>query len=1494
MVNKDRTTPTGIQRQSLFLTQPTVIRDTETWKVPCPVCGQEAHARFDARVMRNTLASGKHTQDNNYFPDDIPRNNVFVAGGNSTDDQAGMALRSEFGNASEIKAVDDATSDDTVNTIDGTDDSDSEGEGVGGPVSDSRANTQARTSRVGEDVDEAPITAATTNGDVRTRREDHAASDDAENTIDGTDGSDNKEGGAGGQVSNPRANVQARTGMVLRRSKVISPAREGRVLQLQFSDTAESTDIDEAPGGAVSGDVKPRGSRRQGSNSKAQTKPTNGMILWPTFNNTAESEDIDAATANQHNREARVERGQDSDAETNTHADDSEYVTDDTDVSDDEDQWGFDLPPSPKMLPAESHAEVPCATTEEYPIVEVFSSSSSLTRESNAARLLKSVGFIIPKVAQCVVCVNCTPNKILEKPSHIHGHIADTHKIVPRPSQERLFDAILTLGADLDENHFPIDRPIPRLGSVEVIDGVKCMVEGCSKYYTFSRGWYRHWNEAHATTLGALPDPKAEELARKEMINEYSKRVSFFRAGAYRGTFAGHEVLSADTQSDLPPESLLKAVLETFGAEDLHTPLPAGRGPDPYVATCGWSAVLSDVDPRKLRQKVSLPLVEERGLYRLVRYILPGYFKSLIERLPELSWLARRHLRSPASMRSLKYEGLDGHQDLTTDKYTREMGRMLCFCIRHLDEPVDNFAVPMSGDLRDALMRLRTSLESSDLKNAAIYDDIHKSLWLLLTSTSKEAKTRRDQDLYNLYLASAAIRDDSGTLTRANLLTTRISGVQWCLRMTGAQQLLKLRNDTDSDVEIYMKHVIPHLTESDRPTLFAMVREKMHLFTKLTNEMVGNPRVHWDPTHSIITMDGVPIKAVDVYIVAQRGIRALEAQVTDILMGADIRHVTRHIQKRLNPRSANSQNWFIDNPSAESVGSSIFNTTNGFDKFQHVLLSHLCEEKGFFTRVENKPAANADAIWTWIQKLNRIIELAYFLIILTSGGTPRGTESEPLRRQDTAAGPRNLRFFNGLLTLYFDYNKTGVKRILRTPPVVLSKSLLVIWGLLFPTAAELLRHLGLSEESSRYKTYLWVRGGKLLKSDALSKALRFHTDAYFNHAMGNNGIRHFVDALLKHALRDIPGDINVFQEGIDIQSGHSPRIAEKHYALQQMSLAQVSPSLVVSFQYISLQWHDKLGLLPVDYRDALRNSAQIREDRQRALLFTEFEARVKTYVSENIAEVSERNTARMEKFVTTKFEELTTKFEELKAIMQGKSVEKLKGCTLLFASVTHLYCLSASTKVTPPPNSRCIPQRVFAPKHGSAQKLQYQANKYSTLCIKGTVEYDIFERRKGNIYADSTSTAKKMSMSTSETSTMTAMKARTDRQGLLTMLSSISLLLSLVYAAPSILKVLPTATTTTFTARFWPPQTLDPPSIKRWFTTATDSADTASSNQRLGKTVPGIGKTAGSVHPPSQGSDNDCWGEREALAIERFVSGTELGNRHGYNTFQEAGGRRQS
>lgn len=216
------------------------------------------------------------------------------------------------------------------------------------------------------------------------------------------------------------------------------------------------------------------------------------------------------------------------------------------------------------------------------------------------------------------------------------------------------------------------------------------------------------------------------------------------------------------------------------------------------------------------------------------------------------------------------------------------------------------------------------------------------------------------------------------------------------------------------------------------------------------------------------------------------------------------------------------------------------------------------------------------------------MDLLYVAVVSTWGGAARGTECDHLKSHNFH-GQRHLYILNGLLTIVTTYVKTRQntghgKLIARTLPTRVSRILIMVMAVVTPTARYLAEEIFEPAQAKLYDSYIFLRYGHVMNSNAFTKALSFSTVTHFNLALGLRDWRQLMKTFLKHIVHvpleddeddnmppisDVPHDL----------FGHSRMTGEDIYGIEHTNaLRELSESAVTRQQAYSLQYHRKLDL----------------------------------------------------------------------------------------------------------------------------------------------------------------------------------------------------------------------------------------------------------------------------------------------------------------------------
>lgn len=282
------------------------------------------------------------------------------------------------------------------------------------------------------------------------------------------------------------------------------------------------------------------------------------------------------------------------------------------------------------------------------------------------------------------------------------------------------------------------------------------------------------------------------------------------------------------------------------------------------------------------------------------------------------------------------------------------MGRFLCFLIRTQRSPVPGFPVPLHVEVLTALESLLEALQSKDEEVIGV--SIHNAIWRSLSYPSREFQ--RDDRLcpYSRFLLTTCVRDEEGHFLSPVAITPTISQMQWCFRATACSQILRIQDSGqgDDDIEVYTNYIERWLTDGKKSS-FTCLRQYQALFSTLAGLVSGPPRIMWDSTKTILSLDTNPIPVLRVKQAAFDVAVRLEELIHNLCDGMDTRDLFALIDRRLDSRAANCDQWFMDSPrNVENGYSFLTDPRNELAPFRNSLMRYFCRGTKYFETVDCK------------------------------------------------------------------------------------------------------------------------------------------------------------------------------------------------------------------------------------------------------------------------------------------------------------------------------------------------------------------------------------------------------------------------------------------------------------------------------------------------------------------------------------------------------------
>ncbi|KAI9452391.1 hypothetical protein HD554DRAFT_827680, partial [Boletus coccyginus] len=675
-----------------------------------------------------------------------------------------------------------------------------------------------------------------------------------------------------------------------------------------------------------------------------------------------------------------------------------------------------------------------------------------------------------------------------------------------------------------------------------------------------------------------------------------------------------------------PPESLINEVEKYLSTTQLYTitdvfqPSSNQRAKGTIFAQVGWDELLVGVNICDLRKTVAPPNTTDAVYHRLAQAV-ERYYTSISPLISSLPILTARAILSTGELGSQPFKTVQEKD--TLKKYARFMALFLVFLLRHVTNPIPAFPVPFHPAHIEQLSYLRTLIDNTE--PSGVEDQVHSTVIALLTHLSDEAILSDRRDLLTLFLIVYHLRDDAGNTTRVSTVPPNISAVQWCVRATAVGEVLKKAHlhsgDTFKAYDVHVKHLI---TDA-RPSLFTYLRQKHAFLSTLAYSEPGLPQFIWDPTMTVLSVDGFPLSVERLRKSVQSVKSEMEALINKLTLSCDFTDAMAYIDSRTDP--ADPTMWFIDHPREDLQGTSIVSQDpKGLSLFSRQLLDKMTLNGSYFTKSQGALVACKPEIWRWLVDLDELVSAMYYAITLTWGGGARGTECDHLRHTVHGPGERHVFILNGRLAIVTTYVKTqhlqGHGRlIVRTPAHSISRLVIFILSVLYPVAAKLSSFVMDVSLAQTYLGYLFVHHGKVLNSKSFSTILQLYTEKYLGLPLGLRDYRQVMCSMLCCLAGT---DYGVADEddhdlaAIHSQFGHSAVVADAHYGIQGTNaLTAISHTSVRSMQRVSARWH---VCLECSHPHLLETASESRDQDKSLRLLDSLKAPLSSCVQETVRE----------------------------------------------------------------------------------------------------------------------------------------------------------------------------------------------------------------------------------------------------------------------------------
>ncbi|KAF8056315.1 hypothetical protein FPV67DRAFT_1678289 [Lyophyllum atratum] len=896
-------------------------------------------------------------------------------------------------------------------------------------------------------------------------------------------------------------------------------------------------------------------------------------------------------------------------------------------------------PGSPPLTDGEGGSE----TEDEQDLEDV---SPNLRIPADLAKTIRQqlaqLNLYVDPLYNRIICLVCS-SLVQFASIHAHAltHARGTQRLVASHCRLPDKDALEQLLKQLQADH-PVklpSYPIPPFPGIAVVDGIKCCYPSCSKgqpIFSDKRRFNEHCASIHPhckieDRLSSVVPSQALSLSRRQRVFVEVTHAPQAKMDAFLDIMAHSKSIGL---GELPAT---------------YTPTINTHARNIIFMRTEWDSLLTGVDLRQLRISALSAKEDDPALFRMIK-LTRRYYDEVMMRLPEISVLTRRLIRSPET-HTIDPKPFGKPQEGTTIiHYADYVSNFLAFLVRHVLHSMTTFQVPLHPNVTENLVVLHQLLADESSPDADIHKAIHRSVWSIVSLPSQELMLRERDDPFTRFLLANHLKDDYGTIKSLREFPHNINRFQWGIRASACCEILRQMTITGrSDYSCYVEFVKPFLHDGEVHT-FNTLRQNMKLFTTLAKQQPGIPKFGWDVQKTVLSINGFPLQLSVFYKSITTGLERLETLIIELLRGCPYEDLLKEIDSRLDPDPARAAHWYRDQPLKDTMCWSIFKeSSNGFDKYQDVLLHHLSCDTQLLHSVNGATVGTAK-LWGWFGLLDEIMGLMFVLASTTWGGGARGTECDDLKFANNKDGGRNVFLFNNILTFAPSYDKNvnihgGGRRVAHAPAFQVSRLLMLVTGFIYPAAYHLAPLCGMDVASAEnYATHVFVQHGKVMKTDQFTKALSLFTRQNFGLAMGVRDWRQVMCTIMVnigHIDFGLPDAEDEDLRAIHESYNHNSETGGDHYALQiSNSLPQFSHTAIASDQRVCFRWHACIGQLHPSIAHQLKDR-NMGTDASRHAMFDDLE----TFLPHILNPVKEELEKSMDKLTTTLIDRLDSGFE---------------------------------------------------------------------------------------------------------------------------------------------------------------------------------------------------------------------------------------------------------
>jgi hypothetical protein len=267
----------------------------------------------------------------------------------------------------------------------------------------------------------------------------------------------------------------------------------------------------------------------------------------------------------------------------------------------------------------------------------------------------------------------------------------------------------------------------------------------------------------------------------------------------------------------------------------------------------GWLSYFVGKDIRKIALASRPPTRDDPALFRVVSQSIDRVFESCVDVVKMckgrrwtviLRWM-HTFVKAPLDKRPFRIDYADG----THVKYTREWVKLVCYCLRAMDEPEIHQHKFREEEL-SLLQKVRDAASSPDVDESSL----DRSIFQLSVCLIQHGEEQQESTLMH-FTAVLGIRKDTGGFLLAGAYTPHLAGIVYCMRLLMLKHALppdvvEGPNPTQRVIEVHHRWLV-----DDEQSPFSDISSLL-AYGRGAGMAGGRPSVTWSEDSKVMWFHG--------------------------------------------------------------------------------------------------------------------------------------------------------------------------------------------------------------------------------------------------------------------------------------------------------------------------------------------------------------------------------------------------------------------------------------------------------------------------------------------------------------------------------------------------------------------------------------------------------------------------------------------------------------